>query len=476
MGESISLFQTTFNKALHVEARDDRLTSDAGMVLLRELMDRLGLIDWLVENLEDERDPLRVRFALGELLRTRLCMLVMGVEHQNGIVRMATDPALKLSSTDGAGASALDEARLPSQPTLSRLMALLAIPENLARLNEALVILAGRSLRAAKRGQTIPVVLDVDSLVYEVHGHQDGAAYNGQYGVTAYHPILAVLGETGDIVGVWLRPGNAGTAGHVVEFLEMVLPRVEREIGPVKLVRFDAGFPSEPLLAALEAWGTPYVARIRKYSVLDDLADWAKLPELPPPIDAPRTRFKEIGYRARSWSRARRVVFVRIDEPGELFSRSFFLVSSRSADQVPPAALLQDYRRRGCAEDAFGQWMQAVPPTLSSTNRPKRSIRGEPPVGREEGVDPFAVNQANLLLSALAYNLLVALRRPLEEVTQTPMRVETVRAQVLKVAGRVLRHGRQIVLCVARSATGLWKALWDEIATLSWRLGSAPEG
>ena len=65
MGESISLFQTTFNKALHVEARDDRLTSDAGMVLLRELMDRLGLIDWLVENLEDERDPLRVRFALG---------------------------------------------------------------------------------------------------------------------------------------------------------------------------------------------------------------------------------------------------------------------------------------------------------------------------------------------------------------------------------------------------------------------------
>lgn len=475
MGESVSFPPLSFNRAIHVEARDERLTSDAGMLLVRELIEQVGLIDWLVEHLDDDRDPSRVTFSLGELLRTRLCMQVMGIEHQNGVTRLAADPALKLSASDGKGAGVLDEMTVPSQPTLSRLMALLARPENLNRLNEALVILAGRSLRAANGGRAVPVALDIDSLVYEVHGHQDGAAYNGQYKVTAYHPLIAVLGETGDIVGVWLRPGNAGTAGHAVEFLEMVIPRVEREIGPVSMVRFDAGFPSEPLFAALEARGTPYVARLRKNSVLDELADWAKLPELPPPTDEPRLRFKEMRYRAGTWSRERRVTFVRIDEPGELFSRSFFLISSESAAAISAPALLHMYRRRGCAEDAFGQWMQAVPPTLCSANREKRSLRGHPPVERAEGVDAFAVNEANLLLSALSYNLLAAIRRPLVEATGRPWRVETIRAVVLKVAGRVLIHSRQIVVCVAGSATGLWRALGEAIAKISWRLLPALE-
>lgn len=466
MSERIPLFQPTFNRAVRVEARTDQVTSDAGVVLLRELEEKLGLTSWIAGRLVDPRDPSRVQHSLPELFRTRMLTTVMGWTNQDDIKRLSSDPALRLASSDGRGEAAADTTELASQPTLSRLMALLSNPTNLEILNEALVVLAGRSLRARSGGKPVEVVLDIDSVVLEVHGHQDGAAYNGQYGLTAYHPLVAVLGETGDIVGIWLRPGNAHTASQAVEFMEGVITRVEAEIGPVRAVRMDAGFPSEPLMEALETRGTPYVARIRKNTCLAALADWATLPMLPPP-ETTRTRYKEMAYQAGSWSVARRTVYVGIDEAGELFSRGFFLVSSISTKTLPADELLALYRRRGCAEDAFGQWLGAVSPTLCSTNRKKSTYRGEAPKTEAVPVDPFAVNEANLLLSALASNLLVAFRRLVVTATNTPWRLDRLRDQILKVGARVIRGARRITLCVARSATGHWEKIIAEIERFS---------
>lgn len=73
MGESqLTLFQPNFNRSIHVEARPERLSSDAGAVLLRELMRRSGLSGLLDEHLCDPRDPSRVIHPFSELLR-RLC-------------------------------------------------------------------------------------------------------------------------------------------------------------------------------------------------------------------------------------------------------------------------------------------------------------------------------------------------------------------------------------------------------------------
>ena len=462
MSERISLFQPTFNRAIRVEARADQVTSDAGVVLLRELEEKLGITSWLAGRLVDPRDPSRVQHSLPELFRTRLLTTVMGWTNQDDIKRLSSDPALRLAASDARGEAAADTTELASQPTLSRMMALLSNPTNLELLNEALAVLAGRSLRAQNGGKPVEVVLDIDSIVLEVHGHQDGSAYNGQYGLTAYHPLVAVIGETGDIVGIWLRPGNAHTASQAVEFMEGVITRVEAQIGPVRAVRLDAGFPSEPLMEALETHGTPYVARIRKNTCLTGLADWAILAMLPPP-ETTRTQFKEMTYQAGSWSRARRLVYVRIDEPGGLFSRGFFLVSSIPTETLAADELLALYRRRGCAEDAFGQWMGAVSPTLCSTNRKKSTFRGEAPKTEAVPVDPIAVNEANLILSALASNLLVAFRRLVVVATSTPWRLDRLRDQILKVGARVIRGARRITLCVARSATGHWEKIVAEM-------------
>ena len=48
MGESVSLFRSSFNKSLRIESRADRLTAEPGAVVLREIMERTRIIEWLV--------------------------------------------------------------------------------------------------------------------------------------------------------------------------------------------------------------------------------------------------------------------------------------------------------------------------------------------------------------------------------------------------------------------------------------------
>lgn len=110
--------------------------------------------------------------------------------------------------------------------------------------------------------------MDVDGLPVEVHGHQEGSTYNGHYGVRMYHPIVASIAETGDLLEVRLREGNVHSANGALTFIEKLLERVEKEVCEVAAVRFDAGFPEEKLLAKLEERRTPYVARVRNTSVL----------------------------------------------------------------------------------------------------------------------------------------------------------------------------------------------------------------
>ena len=76
MGEAnLSLFQAKFNQSLRIEARPERLTSDAGAVVLREVMERLGIVDWMTSRLVDRRDPELITHPLSELLRTSLLLL-----------------------------------------------------------------------------------------------------------------------------------------------------------------------------------------------------------------------------------------------------------------------------------------------------------------------------------------------------------------------------------------------------------------
>ena len=120
MGESNKpLFEPTFNRAVKVRGGQDRLTSDAGvLLLLREADHRLDLTRSLAAELYDRRDPERIRYTLVELLRERLYALAQGYNVQDDADELAHDPAMRLAAWDRPG-KRVGEERLASQPKAS---------------------------------------------------------------------------------------------------------------------------------------------------------------------------------------------------------------------------------------------------------------------------------------------------------------------------------------------------------------------
>ena len=315
-------------------------------------------------------------------------------------------------------------------------------------LREGLQRLAGWRLKAMggwRRPETL--VIDIDSLPVEVHGEQPGSAWNGYYHRRVYHPIVAAAGETGDILDLRLREGQVHTADGGLEFVLEVLERAERHLCGKAAVRFDAGYPGEPLMAALEERGTHYVARVRNNAVLKrlslpamDAVVWDALRN-GAPAGEPRTWVCESSYRAGSWSRSRRVVQVVVERPGELIPRCFWLLTSMPSGEMSGEDLLALYRKRGKAEGHLGELMSVVAPALSSTSRRKSHYRGREIRKREKGVDAFACNQVRLLLAGFGYQIMHVQRALLERVTGTGWSLRRLAERVLRTPARFNRLG-----------------------------------
>ena len=120
MGESnLTLFPLDFNRSLRVEARPERLTAEAGAVLLREVVERLGVTRWLAERLTDTRDPELVTHPLVELLNTSLLLLGQGWRDQDDADTLRHDPILRLAVSTRRGVSPLERRPAPAAGTIA---------------------------------------------------------------------------------------------------------------------------------------------------------------------------------------------------------------------------------------------------------------------------------------------------------------------------------------------------------------------
>jgi hypothetical protein len=483
MGEELSLFRADFNRSLRIESRQERITGDSGAILLREVVERLRLGQWLEDRLYDPRNPVLITHPQIELVTTSLLLLAQGWRDQDDADLLRNDPVFRLAVSNRRGIAPLEmrprEAGksldhnpavpdgLASQPTLSRLHRVLAMDRNREALRESLLEAAARRVKSMRGGHRPRyLTIDVDSLPIVVHGHQPGSEHNGYYHARIFHPLVASAAELGDLLDVQLRPGNAHTADGALEFILPLLERVERELCQVASVRIDAGFPNEELLSALEARGTPYVARVKNNAVLNRMAEsYLKRPAGRPPAE-PRTWIHEMSYQAKPWSRARRVVLVVLERPGELFLHHFFLITNWTAEQMDGESLLELYRQRGTAESHYGELASVLDPALSSAPRPKSHYRGQQPKERSPSANSFEINEALLLLNALAYNIAHAARVLMEVATGEGWSLQRFQERVLRTAARVLIHGRRAILVLGHISGAYWPAILPKLRTL----------
>jgi hypothetical protein len=483
MGESLNEVRAKFNGSIRLDVSPERLTSDAGALAMREVLERLGMLKWLEGRLVDERNPRYITYPLIELVTTAILLLAQGYRDHDDADTLRQDPALRLGASSRRSTSPLvvperlegaptprnvgQPEHLASQPTLSRLTSMLNETGGRDVLREGLAVFAGRRIRALRGHRFHELTIDVDSLPIEVQGHQAEAAYNGHYHATIFHPLVATVAETGDLLDVDLRRGNAHTAEGALAFIERLVDRVEREACVVASVRFDAGFPDGPTLDGLEKRGTPYVARVKNNAVLNRMAEpYLHRPPGRPPKE-PRTWIHELTYQAGSWSRARRVVLVVLERKDDLFLHHFWLITSWTSAERSGEDLLEMYRQRGTAEGHMGELMSVLNPALSSAERPKTVYAGHEPEVLSATVDSFGVNEMRLLLNAWAYETMHVGRVLMEQATGDGWSLQRFRDQLLKVAARVQLKSNYVRIAIASGAAHLWSALWQKLGHLT---------
>ena len=160
---------------------------------------------------------------------------------------------------------------------------------------------------------------------------------------------------------------------------------------------------------------------------------------------------------------------------GELYPKHFWLLTSLSRKRCETSELLEKYRKQEKAEGHMGELMDVLDPALSSSRRPKTHYRGKPlprerkPEARTKaGVRPH--NEVRFLLNLLVYEVLHLGRVLMEQATRRGWSLRRFHERVLRVASRVLRHGRRLIFVVSQREPD-WKRLWIRLARVSWAPG-----
>jgi len=235
---------------LKVDFQGSRVTSDGGLILIRELDERLGLEKLIDEHLSDSRQGLNKQFTVTDLVRQSVYSRLAGYEDLNDAERLAADPTFRLISSQRIwDRGAALTSRLQTFET-----EMLAEEDNfrsLARINRELIAKA-EAIDTPPR-IVLDIVLDMDSTEIPVYGQQENSAYNGHFQSTCYHP-LRLFNREGDCLAAKLRPGNVHSAE---EWGELLLPEIERQQKPGKEVVFraDAAFAKPEIYEALEERG-----------------------------------------------------------------------------------------------------------------------------------------------------------------------------------------------------------------------------
>src|SRR5579859_6792360 len=89
-------FQLSFNASLKVDFQGSRVTSDGGLILVRELDERLGFGELIEQHLTDSRRGKNTQFPFADLLRQSVYSRLAGYEDLNDAQRLSQDPIFRL--------------------------------------------------------------------------------------------------------------------------------------------------------------------------------------------------------------------------------------------------------------------------------------------------------------------------------------------------------------------------------------------
>lgn len=382
--QSVPLLSFEFfpSRPVQIEISPAPLTTDAGLLPIRQFDDQIRLTEQFAAAIEDKRDPDFVQQPLLSMVRQRIFGILADYEDQNDHDTLRSDPVFKIIAD-----RLPDDPDLSSQPTLSRFENAVSIAD-LWRLRD---VLADEFIQSF---ETPPghITLDLDAFDDPAHGDQQLTMYHGYYEQNQYLPITITCAENDMTLLVGLRHGTCPAYLGADNDLRYLVGRLRAVWPDVHIhVRADSGFGVPLMYKVCQELRLSYTFGIGMNSVLRDLSD-ELLKQAVKDFEQtkkPQRLFLAVRYQAQSWPEEQPIV-IKVEAHAQGTNRRA-VVTNRPGWEAMPSAIYDEYAERGESENRNKELKRELQADRLSDHR-------------------FMANFFRLYLHAAALNLLVRLR------------------------------------------------------------------
>jgi len=402
-------FASISGKKVTADFSGGEVTSDAGVMVMKEMANKIGIIERLAQAIYDERHQSYVKHETIKLLTQRVFQIACGYDDANDANDLRVDPGFKASCD-----RLPSEDDLASQPTITRFENSITTKD----LYRIAVVFVDQFI-ASYDVPPSAIVLDIDDTDDETHGAQQLSLFNEYYHEYCYMPLFIFEGQTGKLITSILRPGKRPNGKQIRSIFKRVIKKI-RSVWPHVgiLIRGDSHFATPELYSWCDKHNVHYILGLSKNSILKELAQ--------PALSAAHHRYdtfsekariyKELQYQAGTWHRSLRViVMAEVSATGENLR---FLVTSLNHDQ-PSFMYETAYCSRGRMENFIKEHKNALKSGHTSCHS-------------------FTANCFRLMLHSAAYVIMHTLReKTLAGTSLASAQFDTIRLKLLKIGAEV---------------------------------------
>ena len=289
----VNTFSLQSNRQIKINFDGGDLSSDAGLLLIKEFISKLG-IERLLNRSFKTNDSAVFRYHTDrDNLLQMIYMIMAGYFEDDASDELTKDPIFK---------AVLEKSALASQPTVSRFFNRMD-EDTLKQFQEISQILRKR-IYSIQMPQA--VILDLASTLLAAYGKQEGRAFNFHYRSNGYHPLVCYDGITGDLIKIQLRDGAAYSCTGVTDFLQPILDEYLNDYPTIHLLlRGDSGFATPDLYKQCEENGTSYVIRLMENFIKESKSgfDFSAVSSHNRIVNANRVQVHALAYNIFNWFR-----------------------------------------------------------------------------------------------------------------------------------------------------------------------------
>jgi hypothetical protein len=413
-------------QGIEVSFSGRNLTPFGGMGLLGKFLQKLAVKEAVEREVQLPRR--KRKYSLGDMVLSLIYAQALDLERLSDTAVLRHDETFQQ-------VVGLDD--YPHQSSLSRFLSRFSVPAA-KKIGEVNLGLWHRV-----RGELgTRATLDLDSHVVTVYGKQQRAkvGYNPKKpGRRSYHPLFCFIGETRDFLWGQFRPGDRNNLQGINGFLRECLGRLP---GGVKelFVRADSGFYSVSFLRYLEGKRgrrIRYAVVVKLYPTIQAQLAGVDYRDIGDGIEV-----GEFRYQAPGWKKARRMVVIREE-----------IKEGEKKKKEPKLLELKGHTYQVIVTNIEGWTPEEVWRFYNSRANVENMVKeGALGYGLDVAVSHcYGANIAHFYITMLTYNLMNWFKEGVLGQGQVKRMVKWVRQRFFQIAGRLVRHGRKLILRLSQS-------------------------